>query len=696
MAGSAETSFNALLHADSDFNLPDSEAEVSAALEAYGVQFKKGKSAKAVADRLDLLSGLLWLHVHAHDMSTAISAASAGQQRRLADALRLNFAKDGGSAHWPALLSRKILANAVPGQTPQKRKAPDSRLDGQIKKPGGGAPLPDGGAPKRPRRDSAGKSASAPAAASDASKSDSDASQSAADDPVVVSDDDPAAPTARMPSELGSGPDFAKLVRSVCARRWVPSSCFESDLSAAQGRTLWRARLWSGKERAAYDKMITKQANRRDRSSRREDPNLVACPHRLTFAWSGDCNVDLEAKHLAMVCTCECMSDWAGAAGRTLGGSTGRSAYQHVQTELLEAWSGIAEQVARNEHVGAVSIKAVFDLVEVFLERRYKRYATVLSAGRLREEVLANVARQIDELREYFAAFNDSLADRCKREPYSDRARFAGERYLALLGPAVAALLYGADGPSSASSRNALGGGVAAATPPSARRSIIKSVAFESPPPPTPSAPPAQPAAAPPVLASPPAAAWPPFSAGPPPYYPGGGTFAFGGPGGPFASPPHGSAAWGGYAGPSPGPAFSPGPLAGGPASRARLLPAKVEPGAGAEEEKPYLGQPQHVYVAGTDCASVPASDVRRPACGCLNHKLPYVPGLHATWDCPLRYIDQCGYCPGFNPDGSRDPAQWQGESLTRAAKQAWITLIADNKLTVPKAKGARPPPFHI
>ncbi len=66
MAVSAETSFNALLHADSDFNLPDSEAEVSAALEAYGVQFKKGKSAKAVADRLDLLSGLLWLHVHAH------------------------------------------------------------------------------------------------------------------------------------------------------------------------------------------------------------------------------------------------------------------------------------------------------------------------------------------------------------------------------------------------------------------------------------------------------------------------------------------------------------------------------------------------------------------------------------------------------------------------------------------------------
>ncbi len=61
--------------------------------------------------------------------------------------------------------------------------------------------------------------------------------------------------------------------------------------------------------------MITKQALRRNRSSRREDPNLVACPHRLTFAWSGDSGVDLEAKHLAMVCTCENLSEWAGSAG---------------------------------------------------------------------------------------------------------------------------------------------------------------------------------------------------------------------------------------------------------------------------------------------------------------------------------------------------------------------------------------------
>jgi hypothetical protein len=37
-----------------------SDAEVVAALSAYGATLKKGKTAKAVEDRLDLLSGLLW------------------------------------------------------------------------------------------------------------------------------------------------------------------------------------------------------------------------------------------------------------------------------------------------------------------------------------------------------------------------------------------------------------------------------------------------------------------------------------------------------------------------------------------------------------------------------------------------------------------------------------------------------------
>ena len=190
-------------------------------------------------------------------------AASDDQQRRLAVALRLDFSKDGKTALWPTLLlSQRILANAVPGLTPLKRKAPDPHLDGQIRVPGAAAPPPPAdGAPKRHRRTTAGKASKAPPAASDASKSDSDASMSAGDEPVPVSDEEKSAPPALMPAKLGTGPAFSDLVKTICARRWVPSSSFKVGLPAAHSKSLWRARLWGTKDRATHDKMITKQAS---------------------------------------------------------------------------------------------------------------------------------------------------------------------------------------------------------------------------------------------------------------------------------------------------------------------------------------------------------------------------------------------------------------------------------------------------
>ena len=338
-----------------------------------------------------------------------------------------------------------------------------------------------------------------------------------------------------------------------------------------------------------------------------------------------------------------------------------------------------------------------------YLDRRYARYALVLPQGRLREEVLANVARQSDELRVYFAAFNQSLADRCLRQAYAEQAQFAGDRYLALLGPAMAVLLDGDNAAGTATPRSSAGGGPAATAPAGARRNILKTVSFEA----TPPAPPA--ASAPAALAQPAAAAstpqpaspgWPPYGSGPPFYYPGGGPgpFTFGAPAGPFSPPQYGAAAWGGFAGSPPGSAFPPAALAHGQPVPPPSLRVKPDPGGGGNgEEKKYLGQPQHIYVSGVDCSSVPPGQTRKPACGCHHQlKLRYLPGPHATWDCPLRYIAQCGSCPGFNFDGSRDPSQWQGENLTRAAKNAWLTLIADHKLTVPKCRDARPTPFHL
>ena len=111
------------------------------------------------------------------------------------------------------------------------------------------------------------------------------------------------------------------------------------------------------------------------------------------------------------------------------------------------------------------------------------------------------------------------------------------------------------------------------------------------------------------------------------------------------------------------------------------------------------MSQPLHVYVAGTDSCTVPAGMCLRPQCSCANRLAPLGihPGLHATWDCPLRYFERCCFCPGFNRDGSKDPTQWMpnGEVLTRAAKDAWVKLIERDNLPIANDPGARAPDFR-
>ncbi len=106
-----------------------------------------------------------------------------------------------------------------------------------------------------------------------------------------------------------------------------------------------------------------------------------------------------------------------------------------------------------------------------------------------------------------------------------------------------------------------------------------------------------------------------------------------------------------------------------------------------------------HGYVSGLDLAIVPAGAHWQPSCGCANRAVFSVapPGPHATWDCPLRYIAQCGYCPGFHSDGTKDLTQWApgGDVLTRATRDAWLKLIDDYRLPLPRDPGARAPDFR-
>ncbi len=109
---------------------------------------------------------------------------------------------------------------------------------------------------------------------------------------------------------------------------------------------------------------------------------------------------------------------------------------------LRKAWDNLLGAVSRNENIGAPAVTALFYLVYLFFERRYCRFVILLVPCRLFEEVLANVARQLVELRVYFNTLMRNLADQCTRRNYAELAQYAGSCYVRLLlGPTMRYLL---------------------------------------------------------------------------------------------------------------------------------------------------------------------------------------------------------------------------------------------------------------
>ena len=691
------------------------------ALDSFGAIFNKRKGDASDATRADLLAGLALLHTHHLNLEPMVKVLTIAQQQTLSTALGLDFQAHGTDATWPSLLGRRIVAKMVPGSTPKKRKPVPAGGDGQIRKPGDdGAKADSAGA----KDVSAGAADGQPApkkrktAKKSKPESDSDSSAAASSGSEGGASSPGSAVVELMPAVLGSGSAFDSLVATVCARPWLRTALMEEDIPSTYLPRLFRARHWTDKQLIAYDKMLRKQKSRRTtRPSqfRREDPNHTAFPHRLKFAYSPDDGPAYDAEPLRLVCAGERLSDWSSA--KNLGGTAARSQYKQMLDELATTWADVVGAIQRNEHVAAPTTRLLTELVLNFVERRYSRFALVLPAGRVREEILANIARQLGELRTYFEAFDKSLLDCFARMQYAQQAQWIGKRILTLFTPAVTFILAAdGDGGDAGSVAPALpAGGLAgssAAPSPAAKstKSILKSpsaaVSFADGPPP-PAYNPYQP-----VYSSPPAAA-PPSSTGPyAPFYPAAMLFADGGgPGRPMhpsyfpslTGPAYGGAPGGSYPGAYAPPPAPDGAYAARPAAVAVKPEPGLNPGRGGQGkqpgDKPFMSQPMHGYVSGLDLAVVPAGHVWRPPCGCASRAVfaAAPPGLHATWDCPLRYIEWFGFCPGFHPDGTKDPAQWApgGDVLSRASKDAWVKLIDDHHLPLPREKGARAPDFR-
>ena len=68
--------------------------------------------------------------------------------------------------------------------------------------------------------------------------------------------------------------------------------------------------------------------------------------------------------------------------------------------------------------------------------------------------------------------------------------------------------------------------------------------------------------------------------------------------------------------------------------------------------------------------------------CACASSLLA---GSHRVWECPLHYFAKFQSCPGFLPNGAKDPAAWNPSrnSLLPSTRAQRRTFIAKHALKI-------------
>jgi hypothetical protein len=98
------------------------------------------------------------------------------------------------------------------------------------------------------------------------------------------------------------------------------------------------------KERATYDRMIAHQRDEHRRGARCWNPSSVARPHRLAFAFRDDDGLNLDAKHLALVCPSKRLCDLRP-------GARGRIDYQRLLGEMREACLPVVDAIKSGQQI---------------------------------------------------------------------------------------------------------------------------------------------------------------------------------------------------------------------------------------------------------------------------------------------------------------------------------------------------------
>jgi hypothetical protein len=238
-----------------------------------------------------------------------------------------------------------------------------------------------------------------------------------------------------MPAELQPGDAFTELVRARCSQAWLGTTELEDGIPSRHWHHLYKGEAWTAATRTQYDKMVTRQALEGGVSSRREDLTCIFFIHRARLAFSGDGGLALLGKNLAAASAGELLSDFGGKEGAKLGGTRARGDLHMLLAELQRHWAEVLEAVKAERNINTVTIHAIEENIVMLFERRYARFAAVFKPGKVREEVLANTARQCAELRSVIEEFTRDLNHRGAALSYAEQLKFVANRYLTLYSP---------------------------------------------------------------------------------------------------------------------------------------------------------------------------------------------------------------------------------------------------------------------
>jgi hypothetical protein len=400
--------------------------------------------------------------------------------------------------------------------------------------------------------------------------------------------------------------------------------------------------------------------------------------HRLSLLYSGEEGIQYDARTLERMISGERSMDHKDAFGRL--DAAAIQQLEKLRVEFAACWGYFEDVVRRQVALNAPAESDLISRLQTFLDRRYALlYSQLKDSGDAGVEVLAHTFRQVREFGIYIKALQDDGRPGALLFAYDASAAIIGGRLHAFLRFAAKAVL----------SADTLGGSSFAASPSSLSTFGALPLQTIAGPLPVLGAPTSLPL--PPPYVPP----WPAASGSAAHLAPARATYAQTSPASGSVSTPA-SAAQG---------QASLAPSSEGrrqkrvtyadsrsqqPASGSRV---KAEPGSDnsvrdSNKHSPFCGQPAHSWLVGTRCSPVEAGKVMHPECKCAVMHPHLGIGAHSTWDCPLRYIQVFGRCPGFDQGGLRDPRAWQGDQLTDATKADWVAFIRKHRLQTAKGVG--------